>query len=77
MFSLNMVLNMGNLLRIVSTLRALPTATIILEHEVVHQDVQTLYGLSIGSYIKMGHLIEQIKKEPINFNGIKQNYSCL
>ena len=67
MFGLNMVLDMGNLLRVVSTFSALPTATIILEHEVVHQDVQTLYGLSIGSYIKMGHLIEQIKKRALQF----------
>ena len=53
MLGLYVVLNMRNLLRIVSTFSTLPTAPIILEHEVVHQDVQTLYGFSIGSYIKL------------------------
>ena len=49
MLCLNVVLYMWNLLRTISALRALPTATLILEHEVVHQDVQALYSLSIGS----------------------------
>ena len=77
MFGLNMVLDMGNLLWIISTFSALPTATIILEHEVVHQDVQTLYCFSIGSYIKMVTFIWSILNMNIAVNGLNLNYSCL
>ena len=72
---------MRNLLWIVSTFSTLPTATIILEHEVVHQDVQTLYSFSIGSYIKMVMLnwssLSMSKIVPSIQMGLNRSYSCL
>ena len=53
MFGLDMVLYMGNLLRVVSTFSALPKAIIVLEHATVHQDVQSLDCFSMRSFIKM------------------------
>ena len=70
MFCLHMILNMRNLLWVVSTLGTLPRTTIILEHEVVHQDVQTLYCFSIGSYIKMVTFIWSILNMNISVNGL-------
>ena len=52
MFGLDMVLYMGNLLRVVSTFSALPKAIIVLEHATFHQDVQGLNCFSMGSFIK-------------------------
>ena len=77
MFCLHMILNMRNLLWVVSTLGTLPRTTIILEHKDVHHDVQTLYCFSIGSYIKMVTFIWSILNMNISVNGLNWNYSCL
>ena len=46
MFSLNVVLHMGNIPRVVLTFFALPAAIVILEHEIFHKYVQILDSVS-------------------------------